>query len=291
LRDSAQVPAFLSAQDVYLADPSDANLFALDAAHRASLLVGRTPAEELAGLKYRALLLLQHQLRTGRLVALVKPGQFGDKQNPFWDIGEFGRFLDLDQSIDVLNLPPDIAAKKVGGPDFASQGRDLRLPWFWLGWMLDPGMQLSGSRRETRRSDYFTKFLWIDGPYPMHSAFMTTKRIVEVAFNPACWNSHYPAHYEIQYSFFLMSDNALLREPTEPTARAQYRRFVANSFRMSLLLLRRNIRETREAIRPESQKFQVRLMAKVLAKFDPRPTDKSLTAEVLSLLSSARNLR
>jgi hypothetical protein len=157
--------------------------------------------------------------------------------------------------------------------------------------MLDPGMQLSGSRRETRRSDYFTKFLWIDGPYPMHSAFMTTKRIVEVAFNPACWNSHYPAHYEIQYSFFLMSDNALLREPTEPTARAQYRRFVANSFRMSLLLLRKNIRETREAIRPESQKFQVRLMAKVLDKFDPRPTDKSLTAEVLSLLSSARNLR
>ena len=290
-RNPDEVPRLLSAQDRYLADPSDENLRNLDQANRASLVVGATPAEELAGAKYRALLLLQHQLRTGRLVPMVKRGQKGDRQNPFWDIGEFGRFLLEDQSIDVLGLPEDVSAKKIGGPNFATQARDLRLPWFWLGWILDPGLQLSGSRRETRRSDYFTKFLWIDGPYPMHGAFMTSKRMVEQAFNPECWNDHYAPHFEIQYSFFLTGDNALTQEPIDPVARKIYRRFTSNSCRMSLYLLRKDILETHQAIRPESQQFQIGMIRKVLAKFDPQPSDSALIAEVLSLLSGARPLR
>jgi hypothetical protein len=290
-RNADGMPAFLSAQDRYLSDPSDENLRLLDQANRASLVVGATPAEDLAGVKYRALLLLQHQLRTGRLVPMVKRGQKGDRQNPFWDIGEFGRFLLEDQSIDVLGLPEDVSAKKIGGPDFATQARDLRLPWFWLGWILDPGLQLSGSRRETRRGDYFTKFLWIDGPYPMHGAFMTSKRMVEQAFNPNCWNDRYSPRIEIQYSFFLTGDNALTKEPIDPAARKIYRRFTANSCRMSLYLLRKEIQDSHEAIRPESQRFQVGMIQKVLAKFDPQPRDSALIAEVLSLLSSARPLR
>jgi hypothetical protein len=188
-------------------------------------------------------------------------------------------------------LPEDVSAKKVGGPNFAQQAKDLRLPWFWLGWMLDPGLQLSGSRRETRRSDYFTKFLWIDGPYPMHGAFMTSKRMVEQAFNPACWNDPFAPHFEIQYSFFLMSDNALLQEPVPGAARQVYRRFTANSARMSLYLLRKSMVETGEAIRPQSQAFQVGLIRNLLAKFDPQLSDQALISDVLTRLGSARPLR
>jgi hypothetical protein len=120
---------------------------------------------------------------------------------------------------------------------------------------------------------------------------MVAKRMVEQAFNPQMQNYATDAHYTLQNSFFLMNDNAKLFEPKEPKHRAQFQRFTANALRMSLYLLAKDIRETHLVVIPESQQFQVGLIEQNLARIDPKPSDRTLIAEVRSLISSARPLR
>jgi hypothetical protein len=278
-------------EDAYLADPSDQNLRALDLAIVRATQPVKTGAEQLALLKVRALLLLQHHLRTGRLARLSKRGQFGPNQNPFWDIGEFGRLMAQDARIEALRLPEPLQADKSGGPTFADQASDLRLPWFWLGWMLDPGLQLSGSIGETQRADYFSQFLWTDGPYASHLAFMVSKRMIEQAYRPSNWNSRFPQQFELQYSSFLVGDFLQRLEPTLAEHRKLFRKFTANVLRMGIFLLSADILRTKTVIRPESQLFQLRLSEQTLAKFDPRPEDATVVRTLRHQIRGAKALR
>lgn len=279
------------AEDRYLADPTDDNLRRLDAAVKGGIQTARTPGELLAVAKYRSLLVLQHRLRTGRLVSPTPPKTLGIGQNPFWDVADFARRYADETDIDSLALPPEIAAQKRGGPAYAQQLKELRLPWFWLGWMLDPSLQTSGLSGETQRADYFTRALWTDGPYPAHLALMISKKLVEQGYNPALWNNpRFPQRYELSFSAFLMGDDlGALRLRGEYGRR--FGRLAANALRTGLYLARRTVRETGDAFHPEAQSNQVRLALVYLRKNDPRKEDEPLARELLQRLARARPLR
>ena len=281
----------IEAEDRYLADPSDANFRALDGGVKAGLADAATPAERLAISKYRSLLILQHRLRTGRFVSLAEPRTSGLNQNPFWDVGDFSRRYQDSTDVASLGLPVDVAAQKRDGPLYRDQLKDLRLPWFWMGWMLDPALQTSGMDGETKRADYFARALWKDGPYPAHLAFMVTKKLVEQGYNSRLWNEpRFPQRYEISLSEFVMGGEL---EGFHSTGeyRRRFERLATNVLRTALYLSRKTVRETGEAFHPEAQANQVRLSLVYLRKTDPRPADEPLAKELLARLGKAKPLR
>ncbi len=262
--DTPAAPTF-GLQDAYLATPNRATLGALIS----GTLFGVGGAQKLAGLKYRALAIYQHWLRTGERV--MPP-----VESPFWQIGEFGR-LERGHSLNELGFPPRVRAESK-----ATDMADLRLPWYWLGWMFDPGLQRSGDLPETRRADYFVRSLREDGPYPNHTLFMLTRKLAEQGTNPEAWNSDYVQMYEIQYSFWLLDQVTPKLDPVG-------KRIEANSFLMSLYLLSRDIRRTGAVLLPESQRTQVKLMQAELKRIG-NPND-DLCQSTLELIKTARPIR
>ena len=280
------------AEDRYLADPSDANLRALDAGVRATIPTAATPGELLAIAKYRSLLVLGHRLRTGRLILPIEPHTNGVNPNPFWDVADFARRYEGESSVESLRLPADVAAAKRDGPAYPDQLKALRLPWFWMGWTLDPALQTSGLDGETKRGDYFVRALWRDGPYPAHLAFMVTKKLVEQGCDPRLWNDpRFPQRYEISLSGFVLGDDLTdLRLPSGEYRR-RFERLASNALRTALYLSRKSVRETGEAFHPEAQANQARLALDYLRRTDPRPVDAWLVQELETRLERARPLR
>lgn len=268
-----------ASQDRYLANPTDDNLRELDRVTLQCVGAGQEPTDRLARAKYRSLLVLQHKFRTGHMVLLPR--------NPFWEVAEFGR-LNADNSFQEMAVPPDIVEKKSAGPPIDQQLRELRLPWYWLGWMLDPGLQKSGGFRQTSRADYFTKTLWADGPYPAHALFMINRKQLEQGFNPKMWVLKSPQRFEIQYSFVLLGKGITEHEPPIGKNRTEFRQMAANSFRMSLWLLADSIHTSGMAYFPESQLLQVRLIADYLQQIHLiTQADTKLIAITMSALKRA----
>ncbi len=285
------VPISDEAADKYLADPSDANLRAMDAEAKKRAQSASSPGESLAIAKYRSLLVLQHQLRTGRFTPLALPGKLANNQNPFWDVADFARTYAAENDVAALHLPSDITAAKQGGPAFTEQLKALRLPWFWMGWTLDPALQISGLSGETQRGDYFARYLWQDGPYPAHLAFMITKKLVEQGYNPRLWNNpRFPQRYEMSLSGFILGDD-LENLKLEGDYGRQFARLAANVLRTSMYLSRRNVRDTSEAFHPEAQSNQVHLAMAYLRRVDPQPADLKLSQDLLTRLAKAKPLR
>ena len=278
----------LEAADRYLADPSDANLRALDEGVRAGIPTASSPAERLAISKYRSLLLLQHRLRTARLA----PPVGGLDPNPFWSVADFARRYGDETDVASLGLPADAAGDKRGGPAYGEQLRQLRLPWFWMGWTLDPALQRSGLEGETKRADYFVRALWSDGPYPGHLAFMLTKKLVEQGCNPAMWSDpRFPQAYEISLSNLVLGEDLTKLTLPKGEYRTRFERLAANAFRTALLLSLRDVRATGRAFHPEAQSNQVRLIAAWLRRHDPLPLDAGLEKDLLARLATANPYR
>ena len=94
-----------------------------------------SPIEMLAQNKYRSLLAYQFLLKFGK--PWVPEG------NPMWKVGDFGRIY-AEADFQSLGMSPQLIAENSGGPTPAEQMRDLRLSWFWIGWLFDPSLTHSG---------------------------------------------------------------------------------------------------------------------------------------------------
>lgn len=279
-------------EDRYLADPSDLSLRRLDAKVRAQIPNASSPGELLAIDKYRSLLLLQHSMRTGRLILPVEPHTLGLNQNPFWDVADFARRYEEETRVESLGVPADVAVAKQNGPLYRDQLKALRLPWFWLGWTIDPALQTSGLDGETQRGDYFARSLWRDGPYPAHLAFMISKKLMEQGFNPRLWNDRrFPQRYEISLSGLILDDDLTNLRLSAGEYRRRLERLIANALRTALYLSRKSVRESGEAFHPEAQANQARLALAYLERTDPRPEDRSLAQELVQRLGHAKPLR
>lgn len=268
--------------DDYLANPNLANLRPLVAI---IALTNRDFYGQLMSMdKYKALQILQHieRLRSQGVdffagkgpVALAEwPGTA--LQNPFLELG----VLADDRSatpFEQFVFPEAVLRKKSGGPSHDEQLKAMRLPFLWLGWLFDEGLQRSGNCPEERVTRIMTERLLSDGPYPFHDAFFITKKLVTDSFEPQAWNRTEPQRLVIDYSEFL--PNASKYEPSDAESRALYRRFVANSFRMSLFLVQDGLKKGQLSAREFSPE-QILKMGDYIKHVDP---DGAAGAEVIA---------
>ncbi|MBI3721374.1 MAG: hypothetical protein HY248_02380 [Fimbriimonas ginsengisoli] len=254
--DTPRVPreassaAWYGLHDRYLADPTDANFWALYN-RVVDLTKGNLfiPGELLSFEKYRALLLGQHLMRRALLgkpprrgpVALAGTVSQRLIPNPMWSVGDFARQYE-DADFGVLQFPKEVLAKKSLGPPAAEQLKTMRAPWLWLGWMMDQGLQRINNERATKRGEYVMNALWNDGPYPVHNIFMASRAELVHCFVPEAWGSGFQRHFVLGYGAFRRSGFYVSMEPKSPEHRRLYRTIVANAFRMSTYLLLEDVR-------------------------------------------------
>jgi hypothetical protein len=277
----------IQARDAYQQDASEPNLSRFISEIPLGAFGGNV-AHDLAFVKYRSLLRLQAQM------AHPEKDELSPKlktENPFWDLAELARGA---QQVPLrqIGLPDDIRLKKEPGPPLAQQFLSMKLPWYWTGWMSDPGLQRSRVGRKDRRGDYFGFSLLDDGPYPMHCAFMFFRKQMTVAFIPAAWNSSIKQHFEPEYSTFLLNKNFMRFAPKDANHFALYRKFVLNAFHTSLYLLLDETRRT-NVTGPKFQELsQARTMADYIEAEEPssRKSTEGLLAQIAKAFEKAKEL-
>jgi hypothetical protein len=281
--DTPVASGAMAEQDAYVKNPGPETLAALDAAVLKTA-PQKSTIQMLSLAKYRALLVLADGLRVGLTSAQFPPvtdpllrGEGGG--NPFWQVAEIARTSET-YSGEQLGLPPEMIAAKSAGPAFPEQMKEMRLPWYWLGWIADPALTHSGEIGETRRADYFTQTLLNEGPYPSHALFMLFRKLLaQPAGRP----------FEVQFSFLILNQPLTSLEPKSKEERALFRQVAGNAFRAMLYLLRDDLKRTGKTYIRESQLLQVRQMAGYL-KAIGEPEDR-LVAEVTTLINAAAVVR
>lgn len=242
------------ASDKYLDNPSEENL--LNLLRITDVDDDRTahkPIDAVSAQKLRSLLLFTHYKR---LELLGKPvnrildfplAAKGVLPNPFWSIGDLAR---IQQDLDLLSpnpllMTPDILAKKTGGPNFTKQVNDLILPWLWLGWIADPGLQKTTKLNIGRQGEYFSLNLWEIGPYAVHGGFFNIRHMLSVAYQPGMWNTVGPQHLHLNSLAHTRHGNQIKHEPKDPIHKKLYRTFLCNSYRMLVHLTMEQMQTTK----------------------------------------------
>jgi hypothetical protein len=102
--------------------------------------------------------------------------------NPMWDVGDNARILDN-------GFAPEDAAKfsvaqtrKLSRP-LADEIDQLRLTWFWVGWLFDHGVMHSGSSNSTKSTEYFNMHMYEKKLYT-HVTYMRFQKAFSQAFRP-----------------------------------------------------------------------------------------------------------
>ena len=283
-------PEFVEAEDRYLAAPTDENLASLQEFYDKAWKAALPPIRALSLEKARALLLYQHYLRTGKLPDIPKraPDARIAPSNPFWDLGDMARVYE-NMTAGGLDLPPDLAANKSGGPSLSAQLAQMRLPWLWLGWTYDPSLQLTSYDRRTRFADWFSEILLEDGPYPMHDLVMLTKKQVDEAYRHGSWASATPQHLVLNFSWILRDKNWRTYAPSDPKHRAAFNHFMANAFRMFALLQADELRHTGKTYMREPLVQQLSYMKEAVNTVDRASTaqDEPIFEDALQQVARA----
>jgi hypothetical protein len=257
----------------YYKSPTEENLGRID--HRLLSIYRPTDGfSELALAKYRSLMVYQHELRT------KKVSKFLPKDNPFWQVADFARLYAESDPI-LVRVPEEVANAKKMPTTFKDQLKELRLPWFWLGWMRDPSLTKSSMSKETVRAEYFCRFLEEDGPYIAHEAFMLTRKLAEQNRNPL----YKGIPFEIQYSFFLTNTPLIEREPKDTKAKSLFRLLTANSFKMSLYLLEADLKKNKKAVRKVPQANQMKFIRQYFS--DIKKAEDTFIDRIQRVLMSA----
>jgi hypothetical protein len=247
------------------------------------------PADQLSLNKYRALLHLQAELTHPDQNEIGPQIQF---DNPYWDIAEIAR-THRGMPMKQLGLPEDIRLKKEPGPPLYQQFDAMKLPWYWTGWISDPGLQHTGVNGRARTAVYFGFALLENDPYPMHCAFMFLRKQLSEAFDPSAWTRPTPQHYVMEYSSFLGARKFEAVTPADPAAAALYRRFVLNEYRTSLYLLLDETRQTRMTDLKKPELAESRQMAEYIEEQLPaqKAATEKLLAQITHAFASAQQIR
>jgi cytochrome c553 len=140
----------------------------------------------------------------------------------------------------------------------------MEVPWFWLGWTLDPSTLNTRDDYVAEASEYFTEQTFLDnGSYPIHAAFIVSKRTVSVmalgtlpraphvfpfyhpdkgtfAVTPMTMRAGYfpeLVNFAEAKNFDAIDDKQLKYMPTDPAHKALYQLYSANMYRMFLWML------------------------------------------------------
>jgi hypothetical protein len=126
---------------------------------------------------------------------LWKEGNFA---NPFWRFGDLARTIEsppVPCSVEVhnscINVPESLWNKFFGNNSITDQMKVIRIPWFWLGFIWDQGLQRSGGSNSTKSAEYMIGALF-DAPDPSHPIIESTKNSVGVT-------EGFPTHRTFMY--------------------------------------------------------------------------------------------
>ncbi len=289
--------------DAYLANPTDERLFAL--LNSIQEYTGTSYDGNGAGLmrhKYGSVLLAQHFFRrevTGGeqfedYPAVAFPVGTGGHRSRIpshvWQVGDWARVND---HLPKAEIPEHILDHVAEGRDFREDMKDVKLSWFWSGWLFDQSLQFTCCGNSTRNGEYLTHFInrdWkpddsgVNGSgYGIHNVFFATKRQITENFDPVHGRDDY---LRINYANFHGYGWDISREPRdhEPERQRLYREITLNSYRMMLYLLL-DAFETNGVLEERRDRWQERviLMANFIehaSKDAPLEHDRELVAKL-----------
>lgn len=240
-------PAWYEDEDRYLADPSQNNLRTLIQRHMQLVNTSRlSNLAELSAVKFRALLVWQDRIRhrSENTPAFVTPDVLAEGYNPIWEVGEIAR-QSVGRNPMQLGMDADTQKKKLAGEPVTQQEQDLRLSWFWAGWLSDQGLFKTSHDDKVRLGQWLSESLFSDGPYAIHNTFFNARRQAVVSNDAPSWGEALERRRRIWDLAGLRVFNYYVRElPSEPEQRRLYITFTSNCIRMNLLLLMDDIART-----------------------------------------------
>jgi len=292
---AGELDAWYAEEDRYLGDPSQERLHALIAKNLELVNTSRMPAlSAISAIKYRALLIWQDRLRRrtendplseARDVSLQ--GGF----NAIWEVGEFTRQM-INRDASALGMDPETKAKKLAGPALADQEHQLRVSWFWAGWLSDQGLFRTSREDKTKYGLWLSESLSSDGPYPIHSIYANARRQAVISNDPAAWWGEPVSRKRRIWDFSGLRSFAFQTRdlPTDPGYRNLYVTFTANCFRMNILLFKDDTIRTGVVWRKQNARIGVDEMVRFIeteAKGNVNQTE-TLKRELFSLIDGAK---
>ncbi len=273
---TAEVPSrWFAAQDAYLANPTDQGLVGLLALVDTStrLLDGQKldgSFLEFELHKYKSQLIVSHVLR---MQALGQPSLLEQSRTAFsklstrevlpgaslWEVGDKMRAVRSaahNMGLGFDQQPPGNGLMALGAPAFVADSiskdrnmfefqHELRLPWLWIGFTMDPGLQRTSGSNSTKSAEYLIETL-IRNRMFVHNSFLNQYRLVAKGFLEDAWTPNKRTAFQMDYGYFVGYGREILkwnesRTVTFPTElkRAQaelFHRLTANGFRMSMYL-------------------------------------------------------
>ena len=235
-------------QDQYLQNPTDEKFWEMyNNEHRHNQSSFKGSSEHFFRRKYRSVLMAQHMFRKevmnqdefpDRPTLAWFPARNDDIDNPIWDIGLTAHNLRNGPSDEGdFAMPPNVLLRSKPSGTIKEQMDDIRVPWFYAGWLFDQGLQHSRGGEATTQARYFTLHMHIDDGYPIHNAFAITRKLIVENFDKEIHAEGKPlnANYEN------FSNRATHEEPDDAEAREIYRLLTENSFRMMALFIQEEI--------------------------------------------------
>jgi len=177
---------------------------------------------------------------------------------PFWSVGDNARVVQgggfngmpLRNQESIHN---DLSYNNNLGEVNGWQINDLRLTWFWLGWMMDNSLRFSGEG-STLSGEYFIGSLWsgeVDHPrsgdsdsshgFRMHQVFFNAVQQFKLGYKPGAWRDNGGTqHFEASKGYYLGYYRWHPRDETQeiglPGGNALYKRLLSNHLRSALLV-------------------------------------------------------
>jgi len=329
---TATAPALFAAQDTYLASPTLENLATiLRVAPRdnASWFKNKFLSVQIANYLFRqqamGMPLLDSLPNLAPYSAPFPVDSQGVLLNAIWMVGANERdFVHNDgPTLTVgngkFNVPPDtIAGLAVNNA--SDQLHRIIVPWFWLGFSFDPSTLNVQADYVAEGDEYFTQETFLDnGSYPIHAAFIVSKRSVSVMgygnaplprspnvfpfshpdlgrfpVTPLVMRSGYfpeLTNFAEQKNFNVINNYQTAYMPSDAGHKTLYQTYAANMYRMFLWQLVSELQTTPSIWNPtilkgKIAKAQIFLTLPDVAAVNG-PQDTALLAQVSQLVSKA----
>ncbi len=287
--------------DQYITNPTDQTFWPVynAVAEDTKPYANMSFANDLAYRKYQSMLIAQHVMREkalnsggGKPLGTTQFSNLGNDTvpNPFWQVGEYA-VLNEGFDSDTQGVPQEVLKDLDSKRAFGDQMRAMEVPWMWIGWMSDQGLQRTPGDQSTHNGRYFTLSLYTNGDYALHNCFMITRKQLVQSFDPAALPSGRTQRFILDYSEFAAHRNVIRYEPQEPERQAMFRKMTGNAFRMSLYLLMNDARRTGVVASKAIDEFQLQAIREYLIYSDPehKAENVKLADDCLDVVEGCRD--
>jgi mono/diheme cytochrome c family protein len=331
---AATAPAFYAVQDAYLANPTLENIVAVLRAgprDNTSWFKNKYLSVQIANYLFRqqagGMPLLDSLPATPGYTVPFPVDQMGYLLNSIWMVGANQRdFIHNDGATLTVgggkfNVPADtIPGLAVNNAN--AQLTRIIVPWFWLGFSLDPSTLNVEADYVAEGDEYFTQETFLDnGSYPIHGAFIVSKRTVSVmgyGTNPlprspnvfpfshpdlgkfpvtplVMRSGYFPelTNFAEQKNFNVINNYQIMYMPSDnATHKALFETYTANMYRMFLWQLVGELQATPSIWNPTIMKGKIAKAQIFLSLPDVVAAngaqDTALIAQVNQLIASAK---